>query len=63
MKFQLITLVAALSLIAPVLASPAPAPHYDDKPAYCELLIPIILSIVLTNKCAEQVMPTYVFLS
>ena len=42
MKFQLVALVAALSLIAPALASPAPAPHYDDKPAYCKLSIPIV---------------------
>ena len=42
MKFQLATLIAALSIIAPVLASPAPAPvpaPHDETPGYCKLLI------------------------
>ena len=66
MKFQFITLIAALSLIAPVLATPAPAPNYDNKPAKCELSNFNSYHIDhSTNEYtySEQVIPTYVFLS
>ena len=46
MKFQLITLVAALSLIAPVIATPAPQHN-----TYCELLISYH---IVCDICAEH---------
>jgi len=59
MKFQIVSVIAALALIAPVLAMP-----HDDKPHLqkCKPPISLSLSKLLTIFRAKQATHTYVFL-
>jgi len=58
MKFQIVSVIAALALITPVLAMP----HDDHHPQKCELPISSDFLYIINNIHAKQATHTYVFL-